>query len=356
MDDGVLDEALAALAGFATEYGAGFSNHGPMAAEALVRLGRGDDVARFVDTYRRRLEPAPGPGRAPGADDLEGALGMHDRWADWLALFERELDGRPEVSVVAEWVPRLAPGTVGAATHGLIRTAHALRSLVTPQGAAAPGGSEAGSLRRHEMAEGLAYWAATYQELPGPPLLVGRDGVTAAVARLPTLPEEAPEEPFITERVRYLDMVAAPFEQAVASLGAPRDLHAALTALAVQGAVAYVANAGGGHEIALVHAVTAPMALDLLLPVLHPGDRPVAFAYGWQAVAALHTAYATVRIDPGEHQPEEAPPDAAQLAAAAVDSGDEHAIKLAEAALRVHLATGDLTPLEAAADAAVRLR
>ncbi len=352
----MLDEALTALAGFAPEYGAGFSNHGPMAAEALVRLGRGHDVARYVTAYRRHLEPAPGPGRVPGADELEEALGRPDRWADWLALFDRELDERPAVSVVAEWVPRLAPGTVGAATHGLIRTAHALRSLLTSEGAAAPGGAEAGPLRRHEMAEGLAYWAATYRELPGPPILVGRDGVAAAVARLPTLPEEAPEERFITERVVHLDMVAAPFEQGVASLAAPRDLHAALTALAAQGAAAYVANAGGGHEIALVHAVTAPMALDLLLPVLHPGDRPVAFAYGWQAVAALHTAYATVRARPGEHQPEEAPPDAAQLAAAVVDSGDEHAIKLAEAALRVHLDTGDLTPLVAAADAAVRLR
>jgi hypothetical protein len=355
MDDGVLDEALAALAGFAPEYGTGFSNHGPMAAEALLRLGRGKDVAGFVASYRRRLEPAPGPGRVPEVDELEGALGRADRWADWLALFDRELDARPAASVVAEWVPRLAPGTVGAATHGLIRTAHALRAVLTRNGAATSG-SEAARIRHHELAEGLAYWASTYQELPGPPLLVGPDGVQAALARLPTMPDEAPDEPFITQRVRHLDMVAAPFEQGVTSLAAPRDPHTALAELATGGAAAYLANAGGGHEIALVHAVTAPMALDLVLPVLHPGDRQVAFAYGWQAVAALHTAYATERGRTEPSASESGTIDPEALAEAAVQSGDEHAIKLAEAAQRAHAVTADPVLLEAAADAAERLR
>jgi hypothetical protein len=354
MDDGALDEALEALAGFAPVYGAGFSNHGPMAAEALVRLGRSDDVAAFVAAYRRRLEPAPGPGRVPDVDELEDALGQSDRWPDWLALFDQQIDARPAVSVVAEWVPRLAPGTVGAATHGLIRTAHALRSLLTADGSVTSV-VEAGSLRRHELAEGLAHWAATYQELPGPPILVGSDGVQGALARLPTMPEEAPEERFITDEVRHLDMVAAPFEQGVASLAAPSDLHAALAALAAGGAAAYMANAGGGHEIALVHAVTAPMALDLILPVLHPGDRAVAFAYGWQAVAALHTAYAIERGRLRPRSPDTTPADSAALAEGAVRSGDEHAIKLCEAALRAHAATGDPDLLAAAADAAERL-
>ena len=83
---------------------------------------------------------------------------------------------------MGEWVPRLLPGTVGAAGHGLIRTAHGLRGLAaadTPP-------------RRLEVATGLAYWASAYAELPGPPLLIGHERVADALADLPYLPEDAP--------------------------------------------------------------------------------------------------------------------------------------------------------------------
>ena len=55
-------------------------------------------------------------------------------------------------------MPRLAPGLMAAATHGWLRTAHAVRGLgrrQTPE-------------RLAELARGLAYWAARYQEVPGP--------------------------------------------------------------------------------------------------------------------------------------------------------------------------------------------
>jgi hypothetical protein len=81
----------------------------------------------------------------------------------------------------------------------------------------------------------------------------------------------------------------------------------------------------------------------------------VAFAYGWQAVAALHTAYSTERGRVRPRSPEPMSVDPAQLVEAAVRSGDEHAIKLCEAALRAHAATGDPDLVAAAADAAARL-
>ena len=65
-----------------------------------------------------------------------------------------------------------------------------------------------------------------------------------------------------------------------------------LDALAVAGCAAYLANAGAGHGIPLVHAVTVPMALEPLLVVLDPDDAVTAFAYAWQAAAGLHAAFA----------------------------------------------------------------
>jgi hypothetical protein len=54
-----LDEALAMLADRGPEFGGGLSNHGPMAAEALCAMGRGERAVAWVERYRLRLEPPP---------------------------------------------------------------------------------------------------------------------------------------------------------------------------------------------------------------------------------------------------------------------------------------------------------
>lgn len=331
----------------APEFGAlGFSNHGPMATEVLVTLGLEDAVERWTANYRTRLQSAP-PAAPPLRDDeWPAALGQAAQYAGWLALFERELADRPPRAVVGEWVPRLAPGAVAAAGHGLIRTAHGLRALSRDDTPA----------RRVELAHGLAYWASTYQELPGPPLLIGHQRVGEALAALPYLPEETPDEILISDQVAHMADIADEFEQAVASLAPAGSAVEVLDALAVGGAHAYLRNAEHGSVIALIHAVTTPMALELMLPWLAPEDHDAALAYAWQAVASLHVAYDVDRRDPQDRGPDPAAPSTEEAVARAVASGDEHALKITEAALRCHARTGDPALLHMAADAAARLR
>lgn len=346
-DDDAYDDALAALAGTGPEFGShGLSNHGPMVAEALVQLGRPDAVAPWLARYRRRLEPGPPAGRPLSGEEWGAALADRRRLGDWVATFERAMADGTVADVLGQWLPRLAPGLVAGASHGLIRTAHATRALAR---ADRPG-------RRAELAQGLAYWATAYQELPGPPLLIGPLDVAEALGAVPPLPAEAPEEDSIGAQLAHLDMIATPFEQAVAALGPPERLLDALDALAVGGAAAYLANVGAGHGIALVHAVTAPMALELLIPALGPEDGATAFAYAWQAVAALHAAFAPARPGADRTEVEDLARslDPASLVAAAVDSGDEHAIKFTEAALRAHGRTPAPELLAGPADAASR--
>ncbi len=94
------------------------------------------------------------------------------------------------------------------------------------------------------------------------------------------------------------------------------------------------------------------MALELALPWLAVEDRDAVLAYAWQAVAAIHVAYAIDR-----HPPEldGTPPSPAELVELALTSGDEHALKLTEAAIRSHARTDDPHLLWAAADACRRL-
>jgi len=338
-----LDEALSAFALTAPEYGSlGLSNHGPMACEAMAALGRADAIPAWTTMYLARLDPAPPPGRPFDEGEWQGALGAADRFADWVVLFEGALAEQAPGAVARQWVPRLVPGTVGAAGHGVIRTAHALRSL----------GATDSAPRRTELAQGLAYWAATYRELPGPPLLLGHQGVEEALAVLPYLPEDAPDELLITDRVAHVAAISDEFEQAVASLGEGTSAVALLDALAVGGARAYLRNAGRGGAIALIHSITVPLAVELVLPFLAEEDRVAALGYAWQAVAAIHVAYATDRVTDLD---DAVVPGRDAVVEGALAAGDEHAIKVTEAALRCYDRTSDPDLLRVAADACTRL-
>ena len=343
METETLDDALTVFSATAPKYGAaGLANHGPMAAEALAHLGRHDAIPGWVAQYRARLDDAPPPTRPLTEAEWPAALGRADRFPGWLALFEREIADRPVAAVVGEWAPRLLPGSVGAATHGLIRTGHALRGL----------GEADTPPRRLEVANALAFWASSYQELPGPPLLIGREGVAAALADLPYLPEDAPRPFLISDRVAAVADIADEFEQAVASLGWTGSAVDLLDQLATGGALAYLRNADDGGVIGLLHAVTSPLACELVLPWLAEEDRDAALGYVWQAVAALHVGY---DIDRLALAPTKTLPSTDVLVESAVASGDEHAIKLTEAALRCFGRTGDAALLLAAADACRRL-
>ena len=200
-DDGALDLALERFARTGPEYRGGLANHGPMAAEALVALGRSDAVAAWVEGYASRLGPPP-PARTPiPTADWHSALGERGRVADWSVYFRRELAEAPWRQVLRLWLPRLAPGFVAVATHGAIRTGHAARALAareTPP-------------RLHELAEGLAYWAANFTRLPETATPPGSARPSQAVAALELLPAgERRSYGFITARLAGLSRASRP--------------------------------------------------------------------------------------------------------------------------------------------------
>ncbi len=321
-DYSVFDAALDMLSPYGPEYGGGFSNHGPMAAEALCAMGRGDRVIEWTDRYRKALDPRPKANARIGAPAWHAALGDYSRVADWMAFFENEVEERPWRQVLALWVPRLAPGLVGAAAHGAIRTGHAVRALTqaeTPQ-------------RRREFADGLGYWAATFRALPerSPASRQGSLKPSQALEALTILPpENRGRFRLISEAITQLDSFS-PFAQAAGlvdtSIGASEFLSD-LTAAFVR---TYLANANGIlGAIVFIHSVTGPSALRPMLPYLAAADIAPALRYAWQAAAALFTAFGRELAD----RPAECTVAPEDLAANAIECGDEHAIKFTEVCL-----------------------
>src|SRR5882672_12961056 len=97
----VLDEGLSRLAETGPEYRGGLSNHGPMAAEALVRLGRADAVEHWLDGYVKKLDEPPRPADRVTDATWRDALGKRKRVADWEAYLRAQLSEEPWRDVLA---------------------------------------------------------------------------------------------------------------------------------------------------------------------------------------------------------------------------------------------------------------
>ena len=338
-----IDEMLDTLSFAGAELVNGNANHGPMAAEALFELGREDAVVPWIDGYRSRLVYKPEPSLAIRHDDWREYLGNRERLGDWVQFFENEMEEAAWREVVRLWVPRLAPAVMAAATHGLIRTGHAVRSLAredTPQ-------------RRGELAQGLGFWAARYYALPGNPSPdnAGHTPLAAlgAVERLHDASFDGTGA--ITEQIRGLEEHPE-FAPAIDLADADGDLSRFISNLTETFAGIYLVSPK--NLIAFVHTVTGPSALRMLAPYLAEADARLAARYAWQTCAAVYAWYSTV--PPQDTSLFQAPTeDRDELVDRAVAAGGAHSIKFTEACLREYALNPNPVYLAAARDAAERV-
>jgi|tagenome__1003787_1003787.scaffolds.fasta_scaffold20838721_2 hypothetical protein len=328
---GSYDEALLRLHRTGPEFRAGLANHGPMAIDALVRMDQGDDLDGWLDGYIGKLDELPAPRwRIQDRDDWRDPLGDPTRLGDWLEFFQRQLAQAPWPEVLTTWWPRLLPGAVASATHPLIRTGHAVRSLLD---------QDTGP-RVEELGQALGYWAARWTPLPAA-RPVGRMGPGAALTSLPPVPDRG------GARAR----IAALFDEsswaATVSRGRapadPREVESALDDL-VDAAVSHYNRWAAAQPVMLVHMATAPRAARLVLPALPRALWSLTYVSAWRVSAAIASMYrptqAALSTEPAppNHSPNrsKAVPSEAEVAAAAARHGDEHVIKFTEVTLESH--------------------
>ncbi|MGW4748550.1 questin oxidase family protein [Streptomyces sp. NPDC004290] len=319
---GTLDEALERLHTTGPERRGWLSNHAPMAVEALVRHGQAPAVHRWLDHYAPKLEELP-PAHLPvTAGTWREALGDPVRITDWTRFFSRELADRPWRDVLAEWWPRLLPGIAGGATHPVIRTGHAVRTLLT---------TEETAPRRAELAHALGYWAARHQPLPPLAPLAAAPTAAAALDAVPPVPEQDGGI-----RARLAQLTAFPVWGGAPDPAAAKEL---LTEL-VTAATHRYASHGHGEPVMLVHAATAPNAVLRALPALPRALWAPSVTAAWAAAAAVTAAY-TPREAAPYARTGLTPEEVFERAAA---HGDDHTIKFTDTALDV----GDPLALAAA--------
>lgn len=329
-DQSILDDALTAFADTPAQDDAGLSNHGPMVVETLFTLGRVDVIPSFTEHLLQSLPHVP---IVPimGGGDPTAMVGHPERFHELRAAIARDLAMGIEredsfVPPIRAWVAHLAGAPLSAAGHGLIRTFHAWRSTQREPSAAAI----------DELATALAYWASTWSPIPldlggtvsptAPPLQV--------LTGLPRLDESERGGPImgLIAPALALDDVA----DAVCATHLPESSDALFDAITQAGARAFLAD-GGRHPHSMAHAVTLPAAARQLATLLDESDRILLGRRCWEAVAVLAVALGSGALT-------DAPPPSPPLdvsIGAAVETGDAHAVKVAEACLReAHLQPG----------------
>ncbi|MFC7310815.1 hypothetical protein ACFQVC_42210 [Streptomyces monticola] len=313
-----VNDALERLSSLGYEHGPAFVNHAPMAAEALAYMGYTESLPEWIERNLRLRSYHPQPEcRWPLSPydpaEWRPALGDFDRVADWTALFARELAQEEWRHVLARWWPRLLPGTLGALGHGVIRTAHAVRAV-------ALAGDDA-RLQLDELARGLGYWAARYKDVPGG-TGPGRKGVSAgAVADIP-------------------------FDH---DSDSDRDSDSDGGGAALVGLDTLVAEAAGRYArtpqhnpVPLIHAVTVPAAIRLVCAHLPVAQRLPSYLAARDSVRVMESYFGAGPAGAtGAVRPVAGLPAGAELFATAAALGDEHAIKLAEVAVRHNVLAPD---------------
>jgi hypothetical protein len=339
-----LDEALENLAGCGIELRNGNSNHAPMVAEALCAMGRPDAVMPWIARYREKmLCRSPALHRIYRAD-WRGALGERGRFTDWAAFFGEELQEAPWSQVLNRWVARLAPGFCAAATHGVIRVGHAVRSLADAET----------PCRLRELADALGSWAATYQELPGAHHVASKTmPPRQAIAKVAVIPPDR-RRPLgnITAALGMLDDFPE-FAPVIGLIDIDGDIAALLSELTEVFASVYVANAYDVlTSIVFIHGVTSLAALGNIAPLVNNETARSTLRYAWQAGCGLFACFGSGAAAAPVIELRHADPDS--LVDRAVANGDEHVIKFTEACLQ-RCALSPSPTYFAAVDSALRL-
>jgi Questin oxidase-like len=320
-----LDDALDAISPYGIALKNGNSNHAPMVAEALCAMGRPEAVMPWVGRYGERMSPRSSAGDRIRADDWHAALGRRERFADWSAFFRDQLEEAPWRDVLDRWVGELAPGFCAAATHGVIRVGHAARGLAdseTPP-------------RLRELADALAGWAATWQELPaGDASANGTLTPHEAISRVPIVPPAKRRAGNIVTALGALDEFRefAPVIGLLDTSGEIAPLVAQLTAVFAR---VYLANATTiPTVIAFIHGVTSHAALGNMAPHVGEASARRALRYAWQTGCGLYACYGSGVAIGDDIEPDDE--DADRLIDRAIANGDEHVIKFTEACLGRH--------------------
>jgi hypothetical protein len=297
-------------------YANGLSNHLPMALIALDRMGASPArleafFARYVPRLTRRAQPC-----APL--DPRDAWGVERSFEGVFAYFRALLSGEGKERVLRTWLPLLMPGVATGAFHPMIRLAYAVDAY-----------------EEAEMAFGLASWVTEHRSLDGlgAPTRRTLDEIVEPLSR--DVAQHGVHANLIVDRMVEVSQLPA------VRVAATQPEHLQFADIANFAIKMYAAR----EDFTVLHTVTGCHAFRLLMPYLD--DVANATRHLWHAVmlAYLSTGLTPQRLNLAHTATNL---DWPRCLARAVQSDNDHVIKLAYTAWREAAVTDDPLYLYAA--------
>ena len=329
MSAATLDRLLAQLSAYGPELTNGFTSHAPMVAEALCEMGQAEAAQQWVQRHLHEGTARPNAMSPIDLHEWAAALGCENRFSDWAELMRIELRRDDWREALDRWCTRLAPGFAAAATHGVIRTAHAARAMA----------ARASEARLTELADGLALWASAYQALPSRRDANARvSEPTEALARVARVPlAQRRNGGAITTALGVLAELPA-FAPVIAWFDPGDDVITSGQQLARAFAEVFAAQVRDPlTAIVFTHAITSTAAVLWLTPLIRPTTARELLIHAWQTGAAMLAVYGEEPVPEIDRTPE--PDDA--IISKAIAHGDDHIIKLSGACMWLRGQTGD---------------
>jgi hypothetical protein len=318
-----LSDIMAVMPAYGSEFAKTYANHAPMVLVALDRLGGSPArLADFFAHYRDYKALLPF-GKRTGmltAETWRSAIGKREREPDLRAFFSEEVGRLGIDGALHTYLDDLGPGIGASALHALMRMAYGL-------------------LREDadDIAIALAYWAATYLEMPrstgAAPLTKDPAGVLVKVSQIEAM-----------HRLPLYELLW----QNMAESGRLPEFTPVIDWLEIDDqSLARMANASivlfaATMDFSALHAVTGAHWLRLVLPYSAAPD--VMLRHFWQCVAALmrEMGFPTLpdaeTVERWRHLPV---PSWETIKAAARQSYDEHDLSLVFTATQESAVYGD---------------
>ena len=318
-----VDRIMPEMAAYGSEFAGTYANHAPMVLVALDRLGGSEArLHEFFAHYRdlKQLLPFVPEVVPVDAGNWQECIGRREREADLRIFFAGEVERLGVKGALAAYLPRLAPGVGASAFHALMRLAYGLIRM-----------------DRAEIANALAYWTATYLELPpatgAPPVTDDPAEVLRRVAAIPEL-QGLPVRELIWHNIRQFAEIPqfAPVVDWLA-IGPDTQRRMAAAALAVF---------AGSMGFCALHGVTGMHWMRIVLPYCPTPE--VLLRSFWTCIAGAMGEMGFPRIPDAEelevwrHIPT---PPWEEIKAAAIKSNDEHDLSLVFSASEEEKVYGD---------------